>query len=110
MRVLQTNRYDLQRNADRYTSEAHDQFNNFAPGWRENVGTDMNQKALRGALTKYWAKKILALGLPRARHEELIKRDRGQRLYWLILLSRHKRAHQLWEKISSAAKAPTFDF
>jgi hypothetical protein len=52
----------------------------------------------------------MALGLPRARHWELIKGDHGQRLYWLILLARNDLAHDLWKKISSAAKAPTFDF
>ena len=102
--------HDLQRNADRYTSEAHDEFNKFAPGWRKNVGADMNQKAFRVALIKYWSEQIQALGLPEARHRELIKGDQGQRLYWLILLSRHPLAHGLWKRISSAAKAPTFDF
>jgi three-Cys-motif partner protein len=102
--------HDLQRNADRYTSEAHDEFNRFAPGWRENVGADMNQKAFRVALIKYWSEQIQALGLPEARHRELIKGDQGQRLYWLILLSRHPLAHGLWKRISLAAKAPTFDF
>jgi three-Cys-motif partner protein len=102
--------HDLQRNADRYTSEAHDEFDRFAPGWRDNVGTNMNQEAFRAALIEYWADQVLALGLPRARHQELIKGDRGQRLYWLILLARHELAHDLWERISSASKAPTFDF
>src|SRR5438445_72146 len=40
---------DLQRNADRYTHEAHDQFDKFAPGWRDKVSTDMNQNAFRAA-------------------------------------------------------------
>ncbi len=101
---------DLQRNADRYTSEAHDEFDKFAPGWRDKVGTDMNQEALRAALIQYWSDKVMALGLPRARHWELIRGDHGQRLYWLILLTRSDLAHQLWEKISSTAKAPRFDF
>jgi three-Cys-motif partner protein len=99
--------HDLQRNADRYTSEAHDEFDKFAPGWREKVGTNMNQETLRAALIQYWS---VALDLPRARHWELIKGDHGQRLYWLILLARNDLAHDLWERISSAAKAPTFDF
>jgi len=101
---------DLQRNADRYTSEAHDQFDKFAPGWREKVGTDMNQEALRRGIIQYWSNKVTALGLPRARHCELISGDQGQRLYLLILLARHDLAHKLWEQISSAAKAPGFDF
>jgi three-Cys-motif partner protein len=101
---------DLQRNADRYTSAAHDQFDKFAPGWRGHVGTDMNQEALRGGIIQYWSDKVMALGLPRAKHCELITGTQGQRLYWLILLARHELAHTLWSKISSSAKAPRFDF
>jgi three-Cys-motif partner protein len=44
---------DLRRNADRYTSAEHDQFDKFAPGWRDHVGTNMNQVALRGAILRY---------------------------------------------------------
>ena len=29
--------HDLQRNAGRYTSEAHDEFAEFVPGWREKI-------------------------------------------------------------------------
>jgi three-Cys-motif partner protein len=101
---------DLQRNADRYTSDAHDQFDKFAPGWRSFVGLDMNQEALRAAIIQYWSGKVMEIGLPRAKHCELIKGSQGQRLYWLILLARHSLAHRLWSKISSSAKAPGFDF
>jgi three-Cys-motif partner protein len=101
---------DLQRNADRYTSEAHDQFDRFAPGWRSFVGVDKNQETLRAAIIQYWSGKVMELGLPRAKHCELIKGTQGQRLYWLILLARHRLAHSLWSKISSSAKAPGFDF
>jgi three-Cys-motif partner protein len=101
---------DLQRNVDRYTSAAHDQFDKFAPGWREHVGTDKNQEALRRAIIQYWSDMVMKLGLPRAEHCELIRGTRGQRLYWLILLARHELAHKLWSKISSSAKAPRFDF
>jgi three-Cys-motif partner protein len=101
---------DLQRNVDRYTSDAYDQFDKFAPGWRDHVGTDMNQEALRAAIIRFWSEKVMKLGLPRARHCELIKGPGQQRLYWLILLARHELAHTLWSKISSSAKAPGFDF
>jgi three-Cys-motif partner protein len=101
---------DLQRNADRYTHEAHDQFDKFAPGWREKVSTDMNQNAFRAALIQYWCDKILELNFPQAPHWELITGDHGQRLYWLVLLARDELAHKLWATITSAAKAPKFDF
>jgi three-Cys-motif partner protein len=99
---------DLQRNADRYTDEAYDQFDKFAPGWRGKVNTDMNQNALRAAIIQYWCDKILELNFPQAPHWELITGDRGQRLYWLVLLARDAFAHKLWSKITSAAKEPRF--
>jgi three-Cys-motif partner protein len=99
---------DLQRNADRYTDEAYDQFDKFAPGWRGKISTDMNQNALRAAIIQYWCEKILELNFPQAPHWELITGDQGQRLYWLVLLARDTLAHKLWSKITSAAKEPKF--
>jgi len=101
---------DLQRNVDRYTSIAHEQFDRFAPGWRNHVNTEMNQAALRAAIMEYWTRKVVSLGLPRARHCELIKGPQGQRLYWLIFLAKHNLPHAFWKKITSKSKAPTFDF
>ena len=101
---------DLQRNAARYADEDYDQFDKFAPGWRGKVSPDANKAAFRAAIFKYWSEKVTALGLPQAKHCELIRGHQGQRLYWLILLARHDLAHDLWAKVSSAAKSPTFDF
>lgn len=101
---------DLQRNAARYADEDYDQFDKFAPDWRSKVSTNTNKATFRAAILKYWSDKVTALGLPQAKHWELISGDQGQRLYWLILLARHDLAHGLWAKVSSAAKSPTFDF
>jgi three-Cys-motif partner protein len=99
---------DLQRNADRYTSKAQAEFDTFAPGWREAFNhQSMNQSALRSAMINYWSKQVEGLGLPRAEHLELIKGSNNQRLYWLLLLARHPLAHDLWQKVSSAAKQHT---
>jgi three-Cys-motif partner protein len=101
---------DLQRNATRYADEDFEQFDKFAPDWRSRVSIDMNKSAFRAAILKYWSDKVTALGLPQAKHWELIRGEQGQRLYWLILLARHDLAHGLWAKVSSVAKSPTFDF
>lgn len=100
---------DLQRNVDFYSSEECKQFDEFAPGWRTAVGTNMNKNALRAEIVRYWTAKVEAVGLPPAGHCELISGPQRQRLYWLMLLG-HDLAHELWGKISSAAKAPRFDF
>jgi len=101
---------DLQRNAGRYAEEDYDQFDRFAPGWRKVISTDIRKDAFRAAMMKYWSEKVTTIGLPQATHWELIRGEQGQRLYWLILLARHRLAHDLWQKISSAATAPMFDF
>ena len=108
--IAQVSVSDLQRNSARYADEDYGQFDKLAPGWRKKVSTDMTKGAFRAAIIQCWSDKVTELGLPRARHWELIRGDQGQRLYWLILLARHDLAHQLWTKISSAAKAPRFDF
>jgi three-Cys-motif partner protein len=101
---------DLQRNVDRYTSKAHEQFDKFAPGWRNHISTEMNQVSLRAAIMEYWTNRVVSLGLPRARHCELIKGTNNQRLYWLIFLAKHNLPHAFWKKITSISKSPTFDF
>jgi len=101
---------DLQRNADLYAEEDYEQFDKFAPDWRGKIRTDVNKGAFRASMLKYWSDKVTALGLPQAKHWELISGRQGQRLYWLILLARHDLAHGLWAKVSSAATSPTFDF
>jgi three-Cys-motif partner protein len=100
---------DLQRNIDRYTSEDHAQFDRFAPGWRGHVRTDMNQVALRAAILEYWTDKVVSLGLPRAKHCELIRGTKNQRLYWLMFLAKHQLPHAFWRKITSLAKSPELD-
>jgi three-Cys-motif partner protein len=100
---------DLQRNVDRYTSEDHVQFDRFAPGWRDHVRTDTNQAALRAAILEYWTNKVVALGLPRAKHCELIRGTKNQRLYWLMFLAKHQLPHAFWRKITSLAKSPELD-
>jgi three-Cys-motif partner protein len=101
---------DLQRNADRYTSEDQLQFDRFAPGWREHIRPDMNQNSLRASILEYWTDKVAGLGLPRAKHCELIRGTQSQRLYWLMLLAKHELPHAFWTKITSLAKSPKFDF
>jgi len=98
---------DLQRNADLYSSEVQRQFDEFAPEWRKRVSLDTNLQSMRAAMIEYWSDLVERLGLPRAKHTELIKGTGNLRLYWLMLLSRHPRAHQFWDKVTSSAIEPT---
>jgi three-Cys-motif partner protein len=98
---------DLQRNVDLYSSDVQRQFDEFAPEWRKHVSLDANLQSVRASMIEYWSDLVERLGLPRAKHTQLIKGAANQRLYWLILLSRHPRAHEFWDKITLPASEPT---
>jgi three-Cys-motif partner protein len=98
---------DLQRNADLYSSEVQRQFDEFAPEWRKHVSLDANLQSVRASMIEYWSDLVERLGLPRAKHTELIRGTSNQRLYWLMLLSKHARAHEFWDKITSPAREPS---
>ena len=64
---------DLQRNAALYSSEVQRQFDEFAPEWRKHVSLDANLQSVRASMIAYWSDLVKRLGLPRAKHTELIK-------------------------------------
>jgi hypothetical protein len=97
----------MQRNADLYSSEVQGQFDEFAPEWRKHVSLDANLQSVRASMLEYWSDLVERLGLPRAKHTELIRGTGQQRLYWLMLLSKHRRAHEFWDKITLPAREPT---
>lgn len=101
---------DLRRNVDRYSTREYKQFDVFAPGWRAEVNIDQHPRPLRAAIIKFWSSRVEAIGLPRAKHCEIVTSTRGQHLYWLMLLSKSKFARDLWNRINSLYKQPKFSF
>ena len=98
--LMHVSAQDLQRNLHSYTRPGDNRLDRFAPGWRSAVDIQRPPRVVRAGLLEYWAKKIEALGLPPARHAELISgTSKNQRLYWLVLAARHDLARQLWDKI-----------
>jgi three-Cys-motif partner protein len=96
--LIHVSAQDLQRNLDRYSASADGPLDRFAPGWRDVVDLKQRMEATRAAYIKYWVAKIGGLGFPPGRFE-LIVGNRNQRLYWLVLISRHQRATEFWDKI-----------
>jgi three-Cys-motif partner protein len=100
--LIHVSAQDLQRNLDRYTSSGDSRLDGFMPGWRKAVSLSQSQNAIRAALLACWASKIHSLGLPPAQRAELVTgTSKNQRLYWLVFVSRHEFAKQLWNKIRS---------
>ena len=104
--LIHVSAQDLQRNLPSYIRAGDRRLDKFAPGWRQVIDTRRPQPAVRAAILEYWVKKTRALGLPPAKHAELISGvARNQRLYWLVLAARHDLARQLWNKISKSDAA-----
>jgi three-Cys-motif partner protein len=94
---------DLQRNMERYANTVDGPLDRFAPGWRPAVNLKQSKAAARAAYVAYWASKMDALGFQPARYELVSGQTKNQRLYWLILVSRHKIANEFWDKIRNVS-------
>jgi three-Cys-motif partner protein len=102
--LIHVSAIDLQRNLHAYTKSGDERLERFAPGWRNAVDLKQSQRAIRAALLDYWADKIRSLGLPPAKHAELVSgTEKNQRLYWLVFVSRSDFAKGLWDKIRNVS-------
>ncbi|MGH6788086.1 MAG: three-Cys-motif partner protein TcmP [Pseudolabrys sp.] len=102
--LIHVSAQDLQRNLDAYSMSADGPLDRFAPGWRNVVNIKQSQRATRAAYIEYWISKMTALGLPPARHAELVSgTTKNQRLYWLVFVSRSDFAKSLWDKIRNVS-------
>ena len=97
--LLHVSVQDLQRNLGRYIGPEKSPLDDFAPGWRENVDANQALNAFRVSLLAYWQSLVRELGFMHQRDAELVTGSNSQRLYWLIFLSRHSIANELWDKI-----------
>jgi three-Cys-motif partner protein len=99
---------DLQRNLDEY-SKPGGVLDRFAPRWRNHVDPKQAIKPFRAALMKYWMGEIRKLGTKPAKGVELIVGSKGQRLYWLVFVSKHSLGQKLWEAIRDPMRQTRMD-
>ena len=88
---------DLQRNLRSNLGSESEAFDRFAPGWRDEIDLSRSQFEIRRQILDHWRKLVADLDKRPSNEMELIKGDRGQRLYWLLLIAEHKLAHKFWE-------------
>lgn len=95
--------FDLQRNLRRYLDDGR-VLDRFMPGWRDNVdGNRSDQQAIRAGLLQHWLRLIRNLGTSTAEAIELVSGPGGQRLYWLVFVSRHELGLKLWDDIRNVS-------
>ena len=103
--------YDLQRNLRRYLEEDGRVLDAFMPGWRESVDVNtIDQQAIRAGLLDHWRSRIRKLGTSTAEGIELVSGPGGQRLYWLVFVSRHELGLKLWDDIRNISGQGQFRF
>ncbi len=97
--LIHVSALDLQRNLHLYTADNDDRLEKFAPGWREAVDTKQSLSAIRAAILAHWTSQMTRIGLPPAKHAELVTGSINQRLYWLVFVSKSDFAKRLWNEI-----------
>jgi three-Cys-motif partner protein len=102
--VIHVSVQDLQRNLRRNIDREDSALDRFAPGWRQCVDVGARDDVIRAAIFDHWVGLIRGLDMQACQGIELVSGERNQRLYWLVLVARHERAGELWDKIRNVSR------
>lgn len=91
---------DLQRNLDSFLADETSVMDGFAPGWRDHV-TMRARDQMRGTAFWYWVSLFEKHKFKIAKEAPLIRGGTNQPLYWLVLLSRHSLATNIWNSVAN---------
>jgi len=95
--------HDFQRNLRLYMDEHDGPLDRFAPGWRLAVASRDRDRTARIKIFQHWLKLIRSLDMAAADGIEKVAGSNKQPLYWLVLVARHERAHEFWNKIRNVS-------
>jgi three-Cys-motif partner protein len=102
--------HDFQRNLRRYMAEVDGPLDRFAPGWRDVVDDREIDQKVRIAIFQHWLGLIKTLDMAASEGVEHVVGSKNQPLYWLVLVARHERAHEFWDKIRNVTVQRQFKF
>ncbi|NJM44696.1 MAG: three-Cys-motif partner protein TcmP, partial [Brachymonas sp.] len=91
----------LQRNLKQNITYELDEFERFAPKWRQHVDMNTNQAEQRRRLVDYWISLVKNLQLETPIEHKLLTGSTNQPLYWLLLASKHDLAQKFWKTASN---------
>jgi len=98
--IIHVSAGDLARNLPIYLkTDGPKNLDVFAPDWRSHVDTSQRQDLVRQGIFQYWLGLIKALGTSPSEFIEGVENSKRVDLYWLVFVSRHKLAHQIWADI-----------
>jgi three-Cys-motif partner protein len=108
--LIHVSALDLQRNLRRYLAESGGPLDRVAPGWRDTVDPRDRDEKIRVRFLDHWLSLIRGLDMAPSQGIELVSGRKSQRLYWLVLVSRHAKASELWEKIRNVTPQGRLNF
>lgn len=90
---------DLFRNMESQSADdVANEFNAFAPGWREMVPIGLPKQERRDKIMKHWADCVSGqLGLDASSEMHAVLNNKKRVIYWLLLLHRHNLAKKFWK-------------
>ncbi len=94
--MIHVSAMDLQRNLDANVGEEDTSYDSFAPGWRDHIDLSASQRDVRARVVEYWRECVGRLGTLPAQEMKLITGSKNQRLYWLLVASKHPLARKFW--------------
>lgn len=98
--MIHVSTQDLQRNLSRYVESEDSPLDSFAPGWRKAAtNISLPNDGMRAEIIQHWLGLIRKLEMTPSDAFALVKGSRGQRLYWLMFVSRHPLPDKLWNSV-----------
>jgi three-Cys-motif partner protein len=92
---------DLFRNLDMNLARKRDDFDDFAPGWRDAVDAQLRQDEQRRAILTHWKNLVDTLGFDTGAEMQSVRNSQNRDLYWLLLVSRHDLAKKFWKIVQN---------
>lgn len=100
---------NLLRNLDIDLEKDESALDSFVPGWKDHIDPNQPQIGIRRQIIEYWQTLVKETGKTTSPAWDLITGNRGQHLYWLLLVAEHELAQQFW-KASSPNRQGDFAF
>lgn len=108
--LVHISQMDLQRNAVSNAVAPDSAFDSFAPGWRSAFPALNPSRVIQREILEHWRDLVVGLGAWPSDHVQLIRADKNQPLYRLLLISKHHLALQFWSEASNVTGQGKLDF
>jgi three-Cys-motif partner protein len=94
----------LFRNFDKNVAGELQEFDAFAPGWRDKVRPSMTRDEQRRAAIAHWKILVDQMGMEASPEMKQVQNKQNRDLYWLLLIARHDLAQKFFRAALKASE------